>query len=229
MLEEPPVLRVRRNWARPDASIVARFAGVPTGFLADCMDGRGALDFRIKPVDAGRADFAGLALPCHCGPGDNLAVLGALSVARAGDVIVAASDEFTGVALVGDRVVGMARNQGAVALVTDGLVRDTPGIRPVGLPVFCRGVTPNSCAASGPGTVGYPVVLGGVAVAPGDILVGDCDGVVVVPAALAEAVLARLERVRTMEAAMDAMVAAGLGVPARIAELAQAGRIAFEE
>jgi 4-hydroxy-4-methyl-2-oxoglutarate aldolase len=229
MLEEPPMLRVRRSWPRPDAAITARFAGVPTGFLVDCMDGRGALDFQVKPVDPERAEFAGTALPCACGPGDNLAVLGALSVAEPGDVILASADAFTGLALIGDRVAGMARNRGAAALVTDGLVRDTPGIIPVGLPVFCRGVTPNSCAASGPGTVGYPIVIGGVAVAPGDIVVGDCDGVVVVPGALAEAVLARLDRVRVMEAEMDAKVAAGLGVPGRIAELAASGRIAYED
>lgn len=228
MIEDPPVLRVRRRPARPDPAITARFAGIPTGFLVDCMDGRGALDFRVKPVDPGCADFAGVALPCACGPGDNLALLAALAEAQPGDVLMAAADAFTGVALIGDRVAGMARNRGAVALVTDGLVRDTPGIRPVGLPVFCRGVTPNSCAASGPGTVGYPVVIGGVAVQAGDIVVGDCDGVVVVPAALAEAVLARLERVRVVEAEMDAKVAAGLGVPGRIAELAAAGRIAYE-
>lgn len=227
MLEEPPLLQIRRNFHRPGAELVARFAGAATGFLADCMDGRGAVDYRIKPVDPGRADFVGTALPCLCGPGDNLAIIAALSVIRPGDVIMAAAEGFSGLAVCGDRVAGMAKNQGAVALVIDGVARDTPGIRGVGLPFFCRGIVPNSCAASGPGTVGEAVVLGGVTVNPGDIVVGDCDGVVVVPQALAEAVAAKLEKVKVAEAAMDAKVAAGLGISARITELIEAGRVRF--
>jgi len=227
VLEEPPILQIRRDFARPAAYLLARFRGAPTGFLADCMDGRGALDYRIKPVDPARADFAGVAVPCLCGPGDNLAILAALSVLQPGDVIVAAAEGFSGLAVCGDRVAGMAKNQGAVAIVIDGVARDTPGIRGVGLPFFCRGITPNSCAASGPGTVGEPVVAGGVTVTPGDVVVGDCDGVVVVPLAQAEAVAARLDQVKVAEAAMDAKVAEGLGVPGRIAELIAAGRVRF--
>jgi len=227
VLEEAPLLQIRRNFRRPAPKLLARFAAAATGFLADCMDGRGALDYRIKPVDPARADFFGSALPCLCGPGDNLAILAALSVIKPGDVVMAAAEGFSGLAVCGDRVAGMAKNQGAVAIVLDGVARDTPGIRAVALPFFCRGITPNSCAASGPGTVGQPVVVGGVTVNPGDVVVGDCDGVVVVPLARAEEVAARLAQVKTAEAAMDAKVAAGLGVPARIAELIEAGQVRF--
>ncbi|MBV9736495.1 MAG: 4-hydroxy-4-methyl-2-oxoglutarate aldolase [Acidisphaera sp.] len=229
MLEEPPVLQVRRLRHRPERALLARFADVPTGFLVDCMDGRGALDHRVKPVDPQRAAFAGVAVTCLCGPGDNLAIVGALAFVEPGDVIMAAADQFAGLAVVGDRVAGMARNRGAVALVTDGMARDTPGIRAAGLPLFCRGVTPNSCAASGPGTVGEPVVVGGVAVQSGDVVVGDCDGVVVVPQARIAAVLARLDRVRAAEAEMDARVADGLGVPPKITALLASPRVRFLE
>jgi 4-hydroxy-4-methyl-2-oxoglutarate aldolase len=227
MLEEPPILQIRRRFPRPPRELVAHFEGVPTGFLVDCMDGRGALDAALKPVDPGCAVFAGIAVTCLCGPGDNLAILGALEVLEPGDVIVAAADGFSGLAVTGDRVASMARNQGAVAMVIDGTVRDTPGIRAAGLPVFCRGVTPNSCAASGPGTVGEPVVVGGVAVAPGDVVVGDLDGVVIVPRTKIEAVLRKLNQVREAEAAMDAKVAAGLGRSSRVAELIEAGKVRF--
>src|SRR5581483_7052165 len=98
------------------------------------------------------------ALPCETGPSDNLAILAAISIAEPGDVVVAASDAFTGTAVIGDNVSALARNRGVAALVTDGLVRDTPGIIGVELPVFARGVTPNSCMRSGPGRVGLPVV-----------------------------------------------------------------------
>ena len=116
LLEEPPLLQIRRSLRRPSADVLARFKDASTGFLADCMDGRGALDWRIKPVDPGRAAFAGAALPCLCGPGDNLALLAALSVAQPGDAIMAAGESFEGLAICGDRVAGMARNRGAVAI-----------------------------------------------------------------------------------------------------------------
>jgi 4-hydroxy-4-methyl-2-oxoglutarate aldolase len=227
MIEDPPLLQVRRNFSRPGRDVLARFAGVPPGFLVDCMNGKGALDFQIKPVDRNRAAFVGSALTCYCGPGDNLALLGALAFSEPDDVIVIATNDFVGLAVLGDRVAGMARNRGVVALVTDGVARDTPGLDAVGLPVFCRGVTPNSCMASGPGTVGLPVVVGGVAVAPGDIVVGDRDGVVVVPSAAIGLVLERLDLVRKAETEMDAKVAAGLAVPGRISELLSSNRVRF--
>lgn len=227
MIEDPPLLQIRRNFARPDAALLERFANVPTGHLVDAMDGRGALDYRVKPIDPDRASFVGSAVTCLCAPGDNLAIVTALAVLQQGDAIVAATDSHSTLAVVGRRVSGMARNRGAVAIVTDGLARDTPGIRQNGVPVFCAGVTPNSAAASGPGTVGQPVVVGGVAVQSGDIVVGDVDGVVIVPLARAAEVLQRLEAVRAREADLAQKLAAGLGVPRRVTELLASPRVKF--
>ena len=219
MIEDPRLLQIRRSISRPDPATIARFADVQTEHLADAMDGRGALEYQIKAVDPARVSFAGSAVTCQCGPGDNLAVVATLPFLQPGDVIVAATDAFSGLAVIGRRVTGMARNRGAAAIVTDGLARDVPGIRANGVPVFCRGVTPNSANASGPGTVGEPVVIGGVAVHSGDIVVGDADGVVIVPAARIGEVLIRLEAVRAREADLAAKLAAGLGVPRRVTEL----------
>jgi 4-hydroxy-4-methyl-2-oxoglutarate aldolase len=97
--------------------------------------------------------------------------------------------------------------------VTDGLVRDLVGILGVGLPVYCAGLTPNSPVRNGPGTVGLPVVLGGVTIASGDVLVGDDDGVVVIPRAELDTVSAKLADVRAAEAALEAKVKAGLELP----------------
>jgi len=227
MIEEPPLLQIRRNFARPDTAVLARFANVPTEHLVDAMDGRGALDYQVKALDPGRANFVGVAVTCLCGPGDNLAVGAALSLIRAGDVIVAATDASSALAVIGRRIAGMARNRGAVAIVTDGLVRDTPGIRATGLPVFCRGVTPNSAFATGPGTVGQPTVVGGVAVQSGDIVVGDADGVVIVPLGRIDEVLIRLEGVRAREADLAAKLAAGLGVPRRVTELLASPQVRY--
>ena len=227
MIEDPPLLQIRRNFARPDAALLLSFANVPTEHLCDAMDGRGALDYRIKAIDPQRANFVGSAVTCLCAPGDNLAIVAALAVLQHGDVIVAATDSHATLAVVGRRITGMARNRGAVAVVTDGLVRDTAGIRQNGVPVFCAGVTPNSATASGPGMVGQPVVIGGVAVQSGDIIVGDIDGVVVVPLARAAEVLQKLEAVRARETDLAQKLAAGLGVPRRVTELLASPRVRF--
>jgi 4-hydroxy-4-methyl-2-oxoglutarate aldolase len=224
MIENPPLLTLRRNFPRPSAAQLAAFAGVQTGFVVDALGGRGALDHRIKPIGAESA-FAGTALTCAPGAGDVLAVFGTLEAPESGDVVMCATDGYTATAVVGDLVIGMMKNCGIAAFVTDGLVRDTPGIRAVGLPCFAAGATPNSPAKTGPGSVGLPVVVGGVAVAAGDIVVGDEDGVVVVPHRLIDATIARLAAVREAEAALDAAVKAGLTRPVFLTELFDRGQV----
>ena len=161
MIEDPRLLQIRRKISRPDPAVLACFAGVQTEHLADAMDGRGALDFAIKAVDPARTTFVGSAITCRCGPGDNLALVATLAYLQAGDVIVAATDAFSGLAIVGRRVSGMAKNRGAAAIVTDGLARDRPGIRSNGIPVFCRGITPNSRMPPVPVRSGSRWLLGG--------------------------------------------------------------------
>jgi 4-hydroxy-4-methyl-2-oxoglutarate aldolase len=197
---------------------------VPTGFVADAMNGRGALDARIKPIGRTPASFHGVAITCHAGPADNLALFGALAYGEPGDVMVCATDGFAETAVTGDLLLGMARNRGLAGFVTDGMVRDVPGIEAVGLPCFAAGVTPNSPARNGPGTVGMPVVVGGVAVGPGDVVVGDGDGIVVVPFASIDAVVERLVAVKAAEAALDAKVRGGLQLPDFIRSMIDAGR-----
>ncbi|TXL68592.1 RraA family protein [Zeimonas arvi] len=213
MIEDAPKIRVGKELRRPRPDQLAALRGVPTGFVVDALGGSGGLDYRIKPVVSEQAAFCGVALTCDAGPADNLAVFAALRLLQPGDVLAAATGGHAGCAVAGDLLLGMARNSGAVAFVTDGCVRDIPGLREVGLPCFALGVTPNSPAREGPGTVGFPVVLAGSAVATGDILAGDQDGVVVVPFERIDEVLARLEAVRAAEAALDAKVRAGLRLP----------------
>ncbi len=152
----------------------------------------------------------GTALTCQCGPGDNLGLFGAVSEAQPGDVIVAATDAFEGSCLTGDLLMGMARNCKVAGLVTDGLVRDAEGIRHVGLPVFCRGFTPNSPVRNGPGTVGFSVVVGGVQVESGDIIVADSEGVVVIPQKKLDGVLQRIPEIQSAEKRTEQAVAEGL-------------------
>jgi 4-hydroxy-4-methyl-2-oxoglutarate aldolase len=227
MIEDPPLLTVRRRTARPDFAKLGALAGVQTGNLVDAMDGRGALDYAIKPIDPKRSAFVGPALTCEPGPSDNLAILAAIALAAPGDVIVAAGDGFTGTAIVGDNMAAMARNRQVAAIVADGLVRDSAGVVGVGLPMFARGITPNSCAKSGPGRVGLPVVVGGVSVEAGDVVVGDLDGVVVIPRAQLDAVLDRLAAVRRAEAALQEKIARGLDCPEAVRALLGSDRVRY--
>ena len=213
MIDEAPQIRIG-TFTRPDGSHVNALRDTPAGFFVDALGGSGALDYRIKPAIASQNVCCGVALTCDAGPADNLALLHALAHLHPGDVIVAATGAHTGCAITGDLVLGMAKNGGAVGFVTDGCVRDLPGIRDVGLPCFSIGVSPNSPARSGPGTVGMPIVVAGHPVASGDVIVADQDGVVVVPQARLAEVIARLPAIRKAEADMLEAVEEGLRLPA---------------
>ena len=225
MIEDPPLIRLRRRFSRPDAATLAALRGLPTGFAVDAMDGRGALAAAIKPLPDTPPALCGVALTCEAGPADNLAVFTAMAVAQPGDVIVAAVVAFAATAVTGDLLMGMMRNRGVAGFVTDGMVRDIAGIVAVGLPCFCAGVTPNSPVRNGPGTVGLPVVVGGVAAESGDVVIGDADGVVIVPRAAFAAVTARLAAIRRAEAELDARVKGGLTIPEWLDEFVASGRI----
>lgn len=225
MIKDPPLLRIRRNFPRPSQALLEGFKGVPTGYLVDAMSGGGCLDYRIKPLVQSGEVMVGTAVTCHAGPADNLALFGALHAARAGDILVAATDAFMGCSITGDLLLGMARNRGVAGFVTDGLIRDLVGVLAVGLPVYCAGISANSPVRNGPGTVGLPVVLGGLAVQPGDIVVGDRDGVVIVPLGKAQAVLDKLSDVRQAEAELEAKVKGGLEIPPFITSIMESGRI----
>lgn len=226
MIGEAPALTIRRNFPRPDAALLAGFAGAQTAHVCDAMGGRGAIDHRIKPVFPVTGTIVGTAVTSDNGPSDNLAVMAALAIARPGDVLMAATDSFAGVALVGDMFMGLARNCGTAAVVTDGMVRDVPGITAAGVPLYAAGVTPNSPAGKGPGTVGLPVVVGGIAVDAGDIVIADQDGVVVVPLSRAAQVLKSLAEVRAAEAALEAKVKGGLKIYDSVRAILASDRVA---
>ncbi len=209
MLDNPPLLTIHRGFRRPDKALIEAFRGAQTSHLADAMEGRGALDYRIKPLDPTNAVFVGPALTAFAYPADIAGMLGALSEAEPGDVIVVANDSYARTAILGDIAAGMMRNKNVAAFVTDGLARDKAGIIATGLPVFCRGVQPNSPAMNGPGVVGAAITLGDVHVEPGDVIVGDADGVVVVPANQLHQVLDRLNQIRAAEARAIAAVQQG--------------------
>ncbi|WOI54928.1 RraA family protein [Palleronia sp. LCG004] len=220
MIEEPAKLIVRKDRNRPTDAQIAAFQGVPTGFVVDAMHGRGALHAGISPLGAHGEAVAGPALCAENQPGDILATLAALAYLSPGDVlIVGTAGGYQGCAAAGDRVCGMARNAGAVGLVTDGPLRDLAGIEEIGLPCWATGLTPASPFTTGPGVVGGAMPFGGLHVATGDMIVADADGVVVVPFDMIDTVAKRVAQVREVELALDAEVREGLKVPPAIEEL----------
>lgn len=225
MLDDPPLLTIKDGFARPDPAKVAALRGAQTSHLVDAMDGRGALDWTIKPCDPDNAAFVGIAVTCHAFPADNLALFGAMEIAEPGDVIMCANDSYRLTALVGDLVAGMMKNAGLSALVTDGLARDRAGIVAAGLPLFCAGIVPNSPAKNGPGSVGLPVTVGGVPVSSGDVIVGDADGVVVVPQEILDTTIKRLGEVRAAEARAEAAVKNGARMTTGAAALLKSPRV----
>lgn len=212
------VLKAARTIARPTAEDVAAFAGAAVGNIVDAIGRSGAMDAAIKPITSAKR-FSGAALTVDAGPRDNLAPWAALRLAEPGDVLVISTGGHTAHSVAGDIMIGMARNAGIVAVVTDGMVRDISGCDAAGITVFAAGITPNSPQKNGPGSVGLPIVVGGVAVAPGDIVCGDEDGVVVVPSSRISEARAGLAKVREKEVLMEEAVRDGTPVPDWIASV----------
>ncbi len=227
MLEDPPLLTIKKTWKRPAAAKLAKLMGVQTGQAVDAMDGRGGLDAAIKPLDPACCTILGTAVTCETGPNDNLAILGALAIAKAGDVIISATEGFAHSAVIGDNVALMAKGKGIAGLVVDGMMRDLAGLLPVGIPLFCRGITPNSCVRSGPGRVGLPVVVGGLTIHSGDIVIGDRDGIVIIPQTELDRLLPLIEKVLAAEAETQKKIKGGFTNLGGIEDLLKSAKVRF--
>jgi len=202
----PPGFRIFTDVLRPDPELVEAFRGKASSNLADAMG-------RFHFMDPGMANRTGLPL---CGvavtvsarPGDNLMVHKALEVARPGDIVVVSTNGNTTSAVFGELMGHTLAAAGLGGIVVDGAIRDVEGLVELGVPAFSRVVNPGGCDKDGPGEINVPISCGHTAVLPGDIVVGDSDGIAVVPRADAEVVL---ERVRALEARERARIVAIAG------------------
>jgi regulator of RNase E activity RraA len=191
--------RVFTTIERPPAEIVRGFGALETTYITDAMNRFGGLDDNIRPADTAMR-LAGPALTVRVAPGDNLMVYKAFEIAQPGDIIVIEARGFTSVAQWGDLTSMIAKGLGLGGMVTDGSLRDLIGIREVGLPVFAKPwIVPNGALKDGPGEVNVPVAVGGVPILPGDIVVGDANGVCVVPRLDAGVVLDKARAIAASE------------------------------
>ena len=189
--------RIRPSGLRLPAAIVSRFQGLASANVADAMGRFNFMDPGIRSR-TGRP-VSGPALTVVCRPGDNLMLHKALAMAAPGDVVVVATGGNVTSAVFGEL---MGRSAAAAAiggLVVDGAVRDVEALTQLRFPVFSRSVCPGGCDKDGPGEINVPIACGGAAVLPGDIVVGDEDGVAVVPQADAEAVLSAVAAIADRE------------------------------
>jgi 4-hydroxy-4-methyl-2-oxoglutarate aldolase len=179
--------------------IINDFLGIPTTCISDAMDGLNNLHPAIKPLKE-NYKLAGRAYTVKIPVGENQSVLKAIREANQGDILVvdAKGDQYR--AIAGDFVVGMAQTLGIGGLVVDGVIRDIVGVKALNFPVFSRGTTVAASGKAGVGEVNVPISCGGVPVNPRDIIVGDADGVVVIPQAMEQRILAlSLEKMKKDE------------------------------
>ena len=205
-----PGFRVRAEVARVAPDVVEGFREFETPDVSDLMNRLYTMTSAISNVTDPGLRILGPACTVKVFPGDNLMVHKSLDIARPGDVVVVDAAGSHNTAVLGDLVSMKARHRGVAGFVVDGLIRDLPAILRLGdFPVFARGVTPIGPLHRGPGEINFPVSVGGVVVNPGDLVVGDLNGVVVVPRENAAELLARLQARASAEADYIAAVARG--------------------
>lgn len=189
--------------SRLPRELVERWGEVPASVAADLFAGLTLIDPAIRPLRpfAGRAWLVGSAVTARCEGTDYGAVHHAIAAAEAGDVIVVAAGGRPDPAVIGELLGGAARAKGVAGVVVDGAVRDSGRLMQwADFAVFARSVNPRGPSTMDRGSVNEPVAFGGARVAPGDIILGDDDGLVVIPHGEAEGRLeAALARVRAEE------------------------------
>ncbi|MDQ6835048.1 MAG: RraA family protein [Actinomycetota bacterium] len=205
-----PGFRIKTEITRADRRTVEALGAYETPAISDLMNRLYAMDPGIHNLTGDNLRLVGSACTVKLYPGDNLMVHKALDVAEPGDVVVVDTSRSMASAALGDLVSTKARHRRIAGFLVDGLIRDLPGIKALGdFPVFARGTTPVGPLHRGPGEINYPVSAGGIVVNPGDIIVGDPTGVVVVPRGIADELLARLAGAAQREASYVDAVARG--------------------
>ncbi|WFL76295.1 RraA family protein [Altererythrobacter arenosus] len=199
---------VRKTFDRLPAEVVTQFASFESTDISDALNRMYAMGSEIHNL-VNDAELTGPACTVKVFPGDNLMVHKVLDIAQPGDIVVVDGSGNMNAAVIGDLVANKARHRGIAGFVIDGLIRDLPGVRECGLPIYAKGVTPFGPLHRGPGEINYPISCGGIVVNPGDLIRADSSGVTVIPKAHAETILTRLQDARERLAAYVASVLRG--------------------
>lgn len=190
------------------AKLVEAFKGLPVANISDCMARMTAAGPRLRPMHKG-GYLAGPAITVKCRPGDNLMIHKALTLAQPGDVIVVdAGGDLTN-ALFGEIMVATSVRIGLAGIVLNGAVRDCEEIGRGDFPLYAAGVTHRGPYKDGPGEINVPIAIDGMVIQPGDLMVGDADGLLCVPYDDVEEILAATHKKMELEKEMLAAIAAG--------------------
>lgn len=169
---------INEHFERLDTTLIERFRGIPVANIDDCMNRTGAVDPAIKPFN--KARLLGPAFTVKVAEGDNLMFHKAMDMAQPGDVIVIDAGGDGKRAIFGALMINYCKVRGIAGVVIDGAIRDSEEISEMDYPVYARSVTPNGPYKNGPGEINTEIAFGGKVVRPGDIIVGDQDGIVVI-------------------------------------------------
>ena len=196
-------LHVIKDISRPSKDLIQELAGLDTATVHEASGGRGALSSDIKPIRP-EMRVCGSALTVACRPGDNLMLHKAIYVAKPGDVLVVTVGGYLEAGYWGEVMAFAAKERGISGLVIDGSVRDTRSLIEMSFPAFSKGISIKGTTKDSLGLINHPIQIGGVTVHPGDAVLGDGDGVVIVARQdLAEVIKKSRMRMEKEEAVMQ--------------------------
>ena len=191
--------KINLNYERPAKELVEAFKEFPVANIDDCMNRTAAIHSSIRPLN--KTPLVGVAFTVRVPEGDNLFFHKALDLAQPGDVVMIDAGGGETRAIFGEIMAEYCRIRGVAGIVVDGCVRDSDYLSSLtDMAIYAKGITPNGPYKNGPGEIGTVIQVGGRIVKPGDIVVGDSDGVIVIDPADAEALIAATAAVQKKEA-----------------------------
>ncbi|VBB05094.1 demethylmenaquinone methyltransferase [Lucifera butyrica] len=200
-------LRIFTQVKRPPQALIEGFAGIPVANIADNMNRMSCMNAKIRPISD--VSLLGPAFTVKSRPGDNLMLHRALDLAEPGDIVVVDAQGDLTNSIMGELMASWAKQRGLGGFVIDGAIRDVGALKKMGMPIYAAGITPAGPYKDGPGEINVPVVCGGVVVHPGDILVGDADGIVVIIPRDAEMLLEKAKEKSRQESKVMEDIAQG--------------------
>ena len=204
--------RIRTDFERPAKELVEAFRGLPVANIDDTMGRIAAVDQSIYPLNPDLR-LLGTAFTVNAPAGDNLLFHASLDMAKPGDVIVLANKGSMSRSLCGEIMSNYAKSRGLAGIIIDGCVRDSYALSRLDVPVYAKGVTPNGPYTNGPGEMNDPVSFAGLVINPGDIIVGDADGLLVIPPQFAEEIAKAAWKVNESEKGQLDGILSGKGWP----------------
>ncbi|WP_274629903.1 RraA family protein [Arvimicrobium flavum] len=200
--------RIKMSWDRVERTLVDAFRSIPVANVSDSMHRLTGMGNRLRPMHRDGV-LAGPALTVRSRPGDNLMLHKAIDMAHPGDVIVYDGGGDVTNAVIGEMMVAHAKVRKVAGFVIYGAVRDSEALMEINLPIYGLGITPRGPYRDGPGEIGLPISIEGIPIAPGDLMLGDRDGLLAVPRGSAADVLLQAQQKTVAETRQMAQILAG--------------------